>query len=52
MNNYICYCFNYTEKDIIDDIIKNNGESNILKMIAEEKKKGNCQCSSKNPKGT
>ena len=52
MNGYICYCFNYTKKDIVDDMINNNGESTILKKIVEKKKKGNCQCATKNPKGT
>lgn len=47
----VCYCFNYTEKDIIDDVFANKGESRIMKRIMAEKKAGNCQCEQKNPKG-
>jgi hypothetical protein len=45
----ICYCFNYTEADIIDDVIKNLGHSSILERITEEKKNLTCQCDIKNP---
>ena len=51
MSEIICYCFNYTVKDIENDFTK-NGKSTILKKIQEEKKKGNCKCHIKNPKGT
>jgi hypothetical protein len=51
MNEKICYCFNYTKKDIIEDYLK-NGKSTILLRVQEEKKKGKCQCYIKNPKGT
>ena len=52
MNEKICYCFNYTKKDIIEDYQKKNGESTILLRVQEEKKKGKCQSHIKNPKGT
>ena len=51
MSDLIRYCFNYTNKDIIDDY-KKNGKSTILEKIQREKKKGNCACHIKNPKGT
>ena len=46
----ICHCFQYTQKDIELDFIK-NGKSTILEKIMEEKKEGICQCSTKNPIG-
>ena len=46
----ICYCFNYADADIIDDVLKNKGQSLIEKRIAEAKKSGTCQCDLKNPK--
>ena len=50
MDGLICYCFNYTEKDIEEDVI-NNGKSNIKEKISAEKKAGGCKCKEKNPKG-
>jgi len=48
--NLICYCFNYTESDIIADILKNR-QSTIEERIKAEKKAGACECASKNPSG-
>lgn len=45
----ICYCFNFTEDDIRNDITR-NGSSTILAYIVEQKKKTACQCPTKNPK--
>lgn len=50
MEEMICYCFRYTQTDIVNDIRK-NGHSMILEKIVREKQFGNCQCSSLNPKG-
>ena len=50
MDKLICYCFNYTKGDILDDLHK-NGMSTIMERIKTEKKKGACQCKTKNPKG-
>ena len=52
MTDYICYCFEYTEADIIEDVQKNNGRSTIIERIISETRSGNCQCRTKNPKGT
>ncbi len=52
MENFICYCFEYTEADIREDIQKNNGRSTIIEKITTETNAGNCQCQTKNPKGT
>ncbi|RLB63173.1 MAG: hypothetical protein DRG80_01515 [Deltaproteobacteria bacterium] len=49
MNQKICYCYDYTKTDISDDVIKNKGESSILKFIAEEKRKGDCECTTHHP---
>jgi len=46
----VCYCFQYTKKQIEEDFIK-NGKSTILKKIALAKKNGECDCAIKNPKG-
>jgi len=50
MSNLICYCFEYSVEDIKQDYIK-NGRSLIVGRISAEKKFGNCQCATKNPKG-
>ena len=49
-NDLVCYCFQYTKRQIENDYI-NNGKSMILKKIALEKKNGGCDCATKNPKG-
>lgn len=46
----VCYCFNYTKKQIEKDFLE-NGRSLILEKIRDEKKTGGCNCSDKNPKG-
>jgi len=51
MENQICYCFGYSEKDIIKDVLANKGISTILERIGNEKKKGGCNCGTKNPLG-
>ncbi len=52
MTDYICYCFEYTEADIIEDVPKNNGRSTIIERIVSATRAGNCECRTKNPKGT
>ncbi len=52
MEKYICYCFEFTEQDIIDDLRASNGTSSIIAKISEAKKKGNCNCDIVNPKKT
>jgi hypothetical protein len=49
-NELVCYCFQFTRKQIERDYI-DNGRSTILKKIAQEKKTGGCDCGLKNPKG-
>jgi len=46
----ICYCFSYTESDIVADILE-NGKSTIEERIKAEKKAGACECVTKNPSG-
>jgi len=50
MTDFVCYCFEYSENDIRQDYLK-NGKSMILEKIQTEKRFGNCQCATKNPKG-
>lgn len=47
----ICYCFGYTEEDIIRDVFENKGGSSILERIMVEKKKGTCNCKFNHPQG-
>jgi hypothetical protein len=47
----VCYCFEYTRKDIEKDFVANNSRSTIFENIASEKKMGKCDCAQKNPKG-
>ena len=47
----ICYCFEYSEEDIIMDVLENNGASLILEKILNEKKKGTCNCKFNHPLG-
>ncbi len=51
MAKLICYCWNYTDEDIIKDVLEHNGKSTILERIKAEKKAGRCQCEVKNPSG-
>jgi len=47
----ICYCFGYSEEDIIRDVRENRGASSILEKILGEKKKGGCNCRTNHPEG-
>lgn len=49
-NEKVCYCFNYTKQDIQEDFHK-HGRSAIMDRIVDEKRDGNCECESTNPKG-
>ena len=49
-SDLICYCFGFSEQDIQQDF-KANGTSTIMEKIKSEKRFGNCQCGTKNPKG-
>ena len=49
-NDLVCYCFEYTKKDIEKDYL-NNGRSTIFERIIFDKKAGQCDCTQKNPKG-
>mgnify|MGYP001254131802 CR=1 FL=1 len=49
-NDLVCYCFQYTRRQIEKDYT-DNGRSIILERIMLEKKTGKCDCAQKNPKG-
>lgn len=51
MNNNVCFCFGYTEEDLVKDVIANNGISHILECILNEKKNGACNCKTRHPEG-
>ena len=51
MNQKICYCFNYTENDIREDVHNNNGESLILAEIIAAKRLSACECAVHHPEG-
>jgi len=49
MEQLICYCFQYTEEDIIKDFKTNKGKSLILEKIAEARRNNSCQCDTTHP---
>lgn len=49
MKKLICYCFEYTEADVINDFKVNSGKSSILAKITEARKTNICQCDDKHP---
>lgn len=48
MKKYICYCFKYTEEDIINDLDA-NGTSTIYERIVAAKHLHQCNCVAKHP---
>lgn len=46
----VCYCFGFTERQIIDDFHR-NGVSKITEWIKNEVKDKHCACEYKNPSG-
>jgi hypothetical protein len=51
MTQKICYCFNYTDDDIREDVHSNNGESLILAKIIAAKQQVRCECAIHHPEG-
>ena len=49
-DDLICYCFEYTKKNIEEDYLQ-NGYSKIIEKIKTEKKSKGCNCETLNPKG-
>ena len=49
-DDLVCYCFEYTKKDIEKDYL-DNGRSVFFEKITFEKKAGRCNCAEKSPKG-
>ncbi len=47
----VCYCFGYSEEEIIRDVLVNNGFSSVLERILNEKTKGTCHCAANHPLG-
>ncbi|HAM49152.1 MAG TPA: BFD-like (2Fe-2S) protein [Nitrospiraceae bacterium] len=47
----VCYCFGYSEADLKQNVIKNNGCSTILEKIKASKGEGTCRCHETNPSG-
>jgi hypothetical protein len=45
----VCYCYRYTEADIIADVKKNKGNSSFMPLIMESRKNNTCQCDLKHP---
>ncbi len=45
----ICYCFCYSEADIVEDVLKNQGQSLILERVAEARRTLTCQCDDRHP---
>jgi hypothetical protein len=51
MTDRICYCFGYSEEDIIKDVRENKGRSLIMERILAEKTGGGCHCGDNHPLG-
>ena len=49
-DDLVCYCFEFTKKNIMEDY-HDNGYSRILEKLKKEKKNKGCNCEEKNPKG-
>jgi hypothetical protein len=49
--NLVCYCFGYSEEDIVRDVRENSGTSAILERIISKKKNGACNCNFNHPEG-
>ncbi|MCF6265810.1 MAG: hypothetical protein L3J57_04575 [Desulfuromusa sp.] len=49
MSQKTCYCFNYTEDDIREDVLNNNGKSLILAEIIAAKQQSACECAVHHP---
>ena len=49
-DHLVCYCFNYSEDDIIKDAREHN-RSLIMEKILAAKQAGGCNCATTNPKG-
>jgi hypothetical protein len=50
MAEKICFCFNYTDEDIAQEV-RTHGKSLLLERIRAAKKAGLCRCANENPKG-
>jgi len=46
----VCYCFDYTERQIIEDV-RAHGRSTIREYISEQVQGGRCRCVVTNPSG-
>ncbi len=46
----LCYCFGYDRKAVRDDIHR-NGKTDILKIITQRVRAGECRCEEANPSG-
>jgi hypothetical protein len=51
MSKLICFCFNYSEADIEQDVRDNGGKSTILERIKTSKQAGLCRYPETNPTG-
>ncbi len=49
MSDLVCYCFGYSQEDIIKDMDEHQGESTILAGIIRKKQQGACNCSENHP---
>lgn len=48
----VCYCFGYAVQAIVEDVVRNNGKTNIPAEITAQVKAGNCFCEITNPQGS
>ncbi|MBI2645932.1 MAG: copper chaperone Copz family protein [Deltaproteobacteria bacterium] len=48
---HVCYCFDYTDQDILEEIQK-TGKSTATQIITQNIKEGLCACEVRNPQGS
>ena len=47
----VCYCFDYTDQDILEEVQK-TGKSTATQIITQNIKEGLCACEMRNPQGS
>ncbi len=47
----VCYCFDYTDRDILEEV-QRTGKSTVSETITQNIKEGFCACEMRNPQGS
>ena len=49
MDGIICYCFGFTQADIVADLKLHDGRSTIVEKITQAKQADECRCAELHP---